>query len=75
MFAPVDKSRSDYLYLQYRPFHMLCKHFENLGYDGIIYRSTMYRKGACLALFDVNNAVCEFETLCSFSGDVYARRK
>lgn len=74
MFAPIDKECGD-LWLQYRPFHLLCDFFERQGFDGIIYRSTVYKKGACLALFDINNAVCIPETITKLDGNKYRKHK
>lgn len=75
MFAPVDKQSKTELCEQYRPFHVMCDFFERNGFDGIIYRSTVYKKGACLALFDINKATCDFSTICKLDSSKYIKRK
>ena len=75
MFEPVDKSSSITLQNQYRPFHVLCDYFERNGFDGVIYRSTVYKKGACLALFDINKAKCDFSSLAKYDSEKYIKRK
>ena len=75
MFEPIDKSSSTILCEQYRPFHVLCDFFERNGFDGIIYRSTVYKKGACLALFDIDKAQCDFSSLCKLDSKKYIKRK
>lgn len=71
MFAPVDKMKPKSLWHQYRPFHVLCDFFERQGFGGIIYRSTVYRKGACLALFDVSTAICDKSTILQYDSRKY----
>lgn len=75
MFEPIDKSSSITLQNQYRPFHVLCDYFERNGFDGVIYRSTVYKKGACLALFDINKAKCDFSSLKQYESSKYMGRK
>jgi hypothetical protein len=41
---------------QYAPFHCLAQYFISLGYDGIIYPSTVYNSGKGLVLFNKNDA-------------------
>lgn len=74
MFAPIDKSKDD-LWLQYRPFHLLCDFFERTGFDGVIYRSTVYKKGACLALFNIDNAIGIPKTITHLDEEKYRNRK
>jgi len=64
MFLPIDKSKDDdEQRLKYKPFHVICDYLERQGYHGIIYRSTVFQKGRCLALFNPDYAVCNFDTL------------
>lgn len=75
MFAPVDNRNAETLWEQYRPFHVLCDYFERKGFDGIIYRSTVYKKGACLALFNIEHALCDYSTLQQLDSKKYMSRK
>jgi len=64
MFSPIDKSKDqEEQRLKYKPFHVICDYLERQGYDGIIYRSTVFKKGRCLALFNPDQALCKFDTL------------
>lgn len=71
MFAPVDKTNPETLWHQYRPFHVLCDFFQRNGFGGIIYRSTVYRKGICLCLFDVSTAICDEQTITQYDSAKY----
>ena len=75
MFAPIDNRSPNNLWLQYRPFHILCDYFERHGFDGIIYRSTVYKPGACLALFNICNAVCDPNSICKYDTPKYIGRR
>ena len=64
MFSPVDKNQKQELQrIKYKPFHVICDYLERQGVHGIIYRSTVFKKGRCLALFNPAHASCEIETL------------
>lgn len=71
MFAPVDKAKPETLWHQYRPFHVLCDFFQRNGFGGIIYRSTVYQKGICLALFDISTAICDERTITQYDAAKY----
>lgn len=49
IFVPVETDKKS---LMYAPFHCIAQYFLSLGYDGIIYKSTVYGKGKNLVLFD-----------------------
>ena len=49
IFVPVETKNKS---LMYAPFHCIAQYFLSLGYDGIIYKSTVYDKGKNLVLFD-----------------------
>ena len=66
MFAPVDKAKPETLWHQYRPLHVLCDFFQRNGFGGIIYRSAVYQKGICLALFDISTAICDERTITQY---------
>ena len=51
IFVPVDTNNKE---LVYAPFHCIAQYFLSLGYSGIIYRSTVYKNGKNLVLFDKN---------------------
>jgi len=72
MFEPIDKIKtSDPVEqekqdkeqrLRYKPFHVICDYLERQGYYGIIYKSSVYKRGRCLALFNPAYAKCQFDT-------------
>lgn len=49
IFKPVEKADKKTKYL---PFQCLAQYFQSLGYDGIIYKSTVYDMGKNIVLFD-----------------------
>lgn len=49
IFVPVNSGNKD---LEYVPFHCMAQYFKNLGYDGIIYKSTVCKSGRNMVLFD-----------------------
>ncbi|MBE6861473.1 MAG: RES domain-containing protein [Ruminococcus sp.] len=51
IFVPVDTDNKS---LMYAPFQCIAQYFLSLGYNGIIYKSTVYDKGKNLVLFDKN---------------------
>lgn len=63
MFEPIDKNQPDEEQRKYyKPFHVICDYLERQEYYGIIYRSSVYKKGRCLALFNPQYAECDFDT-------------
>ena len=52
LFKPVENAKSKKF--EYAPFHCLAYYFKQLGYDGIIYKSTVSnsRYGKNIVLFD-----------------------
>lgn len=75
MFAPVNVNDEDEQWYKYRPFHVISDYFERNGYQGIIYRSTVFKPGLCLALFDTKYAECLFDTAKQFNIRGRAKRK
>lgn len=70
MFAPIDKTeKQEAQRQQYKPFHVICDYLEEHGCHGVIYRSTVFKKGRCLALFKTEYANCLFETKTSANVD------
>lgn len=49
IFLPVDSKNKD---LEYAPFHCMAAYFKALGFDGIIYKSTVSDVGKNLVMFD-----------------------
>lgn len=49
IFLPVDSKDKD---LEYAPFHCMSAYFKSLGFDGIIYKSTVSDVGKNLVMFD-----------------------
>lgn len=63
MFNPIDKEMTENVQRYfYKPFHVICDYLERNNYSGVIYRSTVFKKGRCLTLFNTNYAKCLFET-------------
>ncbi len=48
LFLPISIKGRD----SYAPFHCLAKYFQSLGYEGILYQSTVYTPGKNLVLFN-----------------------
>lgn len=53
LFIPVKTEDPN---IEYAPFHCLAYYFTSLGYDGIIYKSTVYDKGKNIVLFNKDDA-------------------
>lgn len=51
LFIPLEDEKNNKNDV-YAPFHILAKYFISEGYDGIIYRSTVYPGGKNMVLFD-----------------------
>lgn len=51
IFSPVDGTGTE-RYYDYAPFHLIADYFEQKGYDGIIYPSSVDSEGYCVAIFD-----------------------
>lgn len=51
IFVPVDTKNKD---IEYAPFHCMAQYFKSLGYNGIIYKSTVSEYGRNMVLFDKN---------------------
>ena len=49
IFLQVDSQNKD---LEYAPFHCMAAYFKSLGFDGIIYKSTVSDAGKNLVMFD-----------------------
>lgn len=49
IFLPVNSQDKD---LEYAPFHCMAAYFKSLGFDGIIYKSTVSDVGKNLVMFD-----------------------
>lgn len=54
IFKPVEKADKETRYL---PFQCLAYYFQSLGYDGIVYKSTVYNMGKNIVLFDKKYAM------------------
>lgn len=49
IFLPINSSDKD---REYAPFHCMAKYFQSLGFDGIIYKSTVSQVGKNIVMFD-----------------------
>lgn len=49
IFLPVKNEDKD---VEYAPFHCMAQYFKSLGYDGIIYKSTVSKVGKNMVMFD-----------------------
>ena len=55
IFKPINTENSKIKEFEYAPFQLLASYFKTLGYAGIKYRSTVYKGGTNLVLFDVSD--------------------
>lgn len=53
LFKPIETDDKE---LEYAPFHCLAYYFTSLGFDGILYKSTVYNRGKNLVLFNKYDA-------------------
>lgn len=54
IFVPIEDCEKK---IEYAPFQTMAKYFEKQGFDGIIYKSTVYPYAKNLVLFNKNSAV------------------
>lgn len=54
IFKPIDTSKEDEKAYEYRPFQALANYFENIGYAGLMYNSTVTPTGTNIVLFNTN---------------------
>lgn len=52
IFKPVHSTKQDVRAREYAPFQLLARYFENKGYAGIKYRSTVHREGTNVVIFN-----------------------
>lgn len=55
IFKPVHSTECKDRAREYAPFQFLAKYFQNKGYAGIKYRSTVHNGGTNVVIFDVND--------------------
>lgn len=64
IFKPIPKgTTNEDKDKEYRPFQAISKYFESLGYDGVIYKSTVCDKGINTVIFDSHKVVLNKDSL------------
>jgi hypothetical protein len=51
IFKSINREKDDVPY-EYAPFQFLAKYFLELGFDGILYNSTVYKEGVNIVVFN-----------------------
>ena len=64
VFKPIPKEMTEEnKAVEYRPFQAIAKYFEWLGYDGLIYKSTVYEGGINTVIFDAKKVKLNEDSL------------
>ena len=64
IFKPIPRGTTDEdKDIEYRPFQAIAKYFEWLGYDGLIYKSTVYEGGINAVIFNAKKVVLNKDSL------------
>lgn len=65
IFIPVETADKKFIYL---PFQCIAQYFLSLGYEGVVYSSTVFPKGKNVVLFDKDAAIPtgKIKTLCIY---------